>query len=193
MISRFSQLILASTVTTPLLLSISAVVIFLYPGGYGCGWMDLLAEGEVPTSFLWWVPTILLIVSVTSAIYTCRLLKRLARNKRGVKTIILSSLQPQKTGNILQCFALLPPWLTFLFRKELILVLVFSIVISLVITLVISRQGYSSLIFSLLGYKSYEGKNRNGMSITLISKRSWKTHTDIREIIPLTDNLALII
>lgn len=193
MISKFNQFILASTVTTPLLLSIGAVVIFLYPEGYGCGWIDLFAEGELPSSRLWWIPTILIILFVTSTFYTYRLLKSLMRSRRGVKTITLSSLQPQKTGNILQCFAMLPPWLTFLFRKELMMVMLFCIIISLVITLVISRQGFSSLIFSLLGYKAYDGKNRNGMLITLISKRDWKNHTDICEIIPLTDNMALIV
>ena len=193
MISRYNQFVLASSMTSPLLLSIAVVVISLYPSGYGCGWIDLISKGEIPTSYLWWFPTILVLMFLASAFGTYRILLKLLRNRRSIKTITLSSLQLMQLGNILQFFTLLPPWLTFMFKKDLMLVLVLSTFISFVLTSILSRQGYSSLIFGLLGYRTYEGKNRNGMNITLLSKRAWNNHTDIRHIILLTDSLALIV
>ena len=121
MISRYNQFVLASSMTSPLLLSIAVVVISLYPSGYGCGWIDLISKGEIPTSYLWWFPTILVLMFLASAFGTYRILLKLLRNRRSIKTITLSSLQLMQLGNILQFFTLLPPWLTFMFKKDLML------------------------------------------------------------------------
>lgn len=193
MISRFNQFLLASTMTTPLLLSIAVVVITLYPSGYGCGWVDLISRSEIPTNILWWLPTSFILLFLLSVFETYRIFHGLLNKRRGKNTITLSSLQPLQMNNVLQFFTLLPPWLTFMFKRDLILMLILAIVFSLVFTYILSRQGYSSLIFGLLGYRTYEGKNRNGMNITLLSKRAWNSHADIRHIVPLSDSLALIV
>lgn len=71
--------------------------------------------------------------------------------------------------------------------------LVSTILVSFGLAYFVSRQGYTSLIFLLCGYKRYEGENINGMKIQLLSKRIWRNHKDIRRIVMLSDNFALIV
>ena len=89
--------------------------------------------------------------------------------------------------------AMLPPWVTLLLKDEAMVVLVSTILVSLGIAYFVSRQGYTSLIFLLCGYKRYEGENLNGMKIQLLSKRIWRSHKDIHRIVMLSDNFALVV
>lgn len=89
--------------------------------------------------------------------------------------------------------AMLPPWVTLLLRDEAMVILVSTILVSFGLAYFVSRQGYTSLIFLLCGYKRYEGENINGMKIQLLSKRIWRNHKDIRRIVMLSDNFALIV
>ena len=193
MISRFSQFILASTTVTPLLLSIAMVIILLYPSGYVCGWIDLLYEGVIPSGGYWWLATIFILLFVISWIWTGWFLWRLKIRHRGAKTISLSSLQFQTFGNMMSVVTILPPWLTLLMRNEATIIMTMTVLISIVITYIMSKQGYSSLIFMLWGYKRYEGQNVNGMKIQLLSKRIWRNPNDIRTIVLLSDNFGLVL
>ena len=89
--------------------------------------------------------------------------------------------------------AMLPPWVTLLLRDEAMVILVSTILVSFGMAYFVSRQGYTSLIFLLCGYKRYEGESINGMKIQLLSKRIWRNHKDIRRIVMLSDNFALIV
>ncbi len=194
MISRFNQLLLAFTIVTPLLLSIAIVLVCLYSSCYGCEWSDLICLGIIPKSLYWWIPNIFVLVFLLSLFWTKWFLKKLIILKRGERSIILKSLQNTTTNNILlHVVAMLPPWITLLRKEEAMVVLVITILVSLGIAFVLSRQGYTSLIFLLCGYKRYEGENLNGMKIQLLSKRIWRSHTDIRRIVMLSDNFALVV
>ena len=94
---------------------------------------------------------------------------------------------------MLPVVAMLPPWITLLLKDEAMVVLVSTILVSLGIAFFVSRQGYTSLLFLLCGYKRYEGENLNGMKIQLLSKRIWRCHKDIRRIVMLSDNFALVV
>lgn len=193
MISRFSQLILAFTTVTPLLLSVAVVLILLYPSGYYCGWEDLGEMWIVPVSLYWWMPNILFVAFMVSWIWTYIFLGRLAKGKRCVMSITLSNLQYHTINNILPVVAMLPPWVTLVIKNDAIIVLTMTVTLSLVVTYILSRQGYSSLIFLMCGYRLYEGTNTNGMKIKLLSNRVWRNYKDIREVALLSDNFAQII
>ena len=193
MISRFNQLLLAFTIITPLLLSIAIVLVCLYSSGYGCEWSDLICLGKIPMSLYWWIPNIFVLVFLSSLFWTKWFLKKLIKQKRGERSIILTSLQNTITNNVLPIVAILPPWITLLMKDEAMVVLVSTILVSLGIAFFVSRQGYTSLIFLLCGYKRYEGENLNGMKIQLLSKRIWRCHKDIRRIVMLSDNFALVV
>lgn len=193
MISRFSQLFLALTTVTPLLLSIAVVLLLLYPSGYCCAWADLINLLVVPDSFYWWVANIFIMVFIVSWIWTYVFLGRLLEEKRCVKTITLFKLQPCNNSNMLPVVAMLPPWLTLVWKNDAKIVLTITIAMSLIVSYILSRQGYSSLIILLCGYKLYEGENSNGMKMKLLSRRVWRNHKDIREIAIISDNFALII
>lgn len=194
MISRFNQLILAFTTVMPLLLSIAIVLILLHSSEYISMWSDLLQRGSTPNSGYWWVSNIFVLSFVVLWIWTKHFLNGLIVHKRGIKSITLSSLQNKTINNLLPVVTMLPPWLMLIMKNELLTtVMVMSIIVALILTYVISRQGYTSLIFLLCGYKVYEGQNTNGMKIQLISKRIWRNYKDIRTIILLSDNFALIV
>lgn len=194
MISRFKQLLLAFTTVTPLLLSIAIVLILLHSSEYIDSWGDLFQYGIIPNCSYWWVSDIFILVFVTSWIWTKHFLNGLMESKRGMKSITLSSLQNKPLNNLLPVVAMLPPWIMLIIRdKWLTVVMVMSILLALTLTYIISKQGYSSLIFLLCGYKVYEGQNTNGMEIQLISKRIWRNYKDIRNVILLSDNFALIV
>ncbi|MBO4531378.1 MAG: hypothetical protein J5767_12165 [Paludibacteraceae bacterium] len=193
MISRFSQLSLAFTTVTPLLFSIAVVIIILYPSGYMCGWLDLFCQRVPPNSGYWWAVTLFILLFMYSWIWTIWFLNRQNRRKRETRTIMLSSIQYQTMGNILPVVAMLPPWLTLLLKDEVMLVMTMTAILSLVITCVMSRQGYSSLIFLLCGYKRYEGQDKNGMKIQLLSRRTWRNSRDVRTVILLSDYFSLVI
>ena len=193
MISRFSQLLLAFTTVTPLLLSIAVVLILLYPSGFFCGWADLFNLLIVPCSIYWWVSNLLIVVFIVSWIWTFFFLGRLSRGKKCVRTITLSNLQHHTNNNILPVMAMLPPWATLVMKNDAMIVLTLSIALSLVVSYILSRQGYLSLVFLLCGYRLYEGENSNFMKIKLLSRRVWRNHKDIRNIVLLSDNFALII
>ena len=193
MISRLNQLLLAFTMVTPLLLSIAVVLVCLYPSGYGCEWSDLIYLGMIPKSLYWWIPNIFIIIFLVSLLLTRRYLKRLMTQKRGERSITLKSLQNTTINNLLPIVAMLPPWVTLLLKDESLVILVSTILVSLGLAYLVSRQGYTSLIFLLCGYKRYEGENINGMKIQLLSKRIWRSHKDIRRIVMLSDNFALIV
>ena len=193
MISRLNQLLLAFTMVTPLLLSIAVVLICLYPSGYGCEWSDLICLGIIPKSLYWWIPNIFVLIFFVSLYCTRRYLKRLMIQKRGERSITLKSLQNTTINNLMPAVAMLPPWVTLLLRDEAMVTLVSTILVSFGLAYFVSRQGYTSLIFLLCGYKRYEGENINGMKIQLLSKRIWRNHKDIRRIVMLSDNFALIV
>lgn len=196
MISRFNQLFLALTTVTPLLLSIAIVLILLYHSNYCCAWADLINLLTVPDSIYWWAPNIFIVLFVASWIWTFVFLGRLSEGKRCVKSISLSHLQPCANNNLLPLVSMLPPWLTLIFKNEVMMVwivLIMTVVISLVISYVLSRQGYLSLILLFCGYRLYDGENTNGMKIKLLSRRVWRNHRDVRYIALLSDNFALIV
>lgn len=193
MISRFNQLLLAFTIVTPLLLSIAIVLVCLYSSGYGCEWSGLICLGIIPKSLYWWIPNIFVLVFLSSLFWAKWFLKKLIIQKRGERSIILTSLQNTTTNNMLPVVAMLPPWITLLLKDEAMVVLVSTILVSLGIAFFVSRQGYTSLIFLLCGYKRYEGEILNGMKIQLLSKRVWRCHKDIRRIVMLSDNFALVV
>lgn len=115
-------------------------------------------------------------------------------NKRGKKTITLASLQNKPLNNLLAVIAMLPPWIMLVMKEEMVMtIMVISIIVSLVLAFVISKQGYTSLICLLCGYKVYEGQNINGMKMLLVSKRTWASHKDIHDIVLLSDSFALIV
>ena len=118
MISRFNQLLLAFTTVTPLLLSIAAVSVCLYPSGYGCAWSDLVCFGTIPMSIYWWIPTVFISMFMASWIWTGWLLKQIMKERRGELSITLSSLQNTSSNNLLPVIAMLPPWVTLLQRSS---------------------------------------------------------------------------
>ena len=147
----------------------------------------------IPKSLYWWIPNIFIIIFLVSLLLTRRYLKRLMTQKRGERSITLKSLQNTTINNLLPIVAMLPPWVTLLLKDESLVILVSTILVSLGLAYLVSRQGYTSLIFLLCGYKRYEGENINGMKIQLLSKRIWRSHKDIRRIVMLSDNFALIV
>ncbi len=193
MISRFNQLLLAFTTVTPLLLSIAVVSVCLYPSGYGCAWSDLVCFGTIPMSIYWWIPTVFISMFMASWIWTGWLLKQIMKERRGELSITLSSLQNTSSNNLLPVIAMLPPWVTLLQRDQAELVLIVTVLLSIAIAYYVSRQGYISLIFLMCGYKFYEGVNKNGMKLQLLSKRTWRNHKDISRIVMLSDNFALVL
>ena len=193
MISRVSQLLLAFTTVTPLLLSIAVVLIILYPSGYCCAWVDLINLLVVPGSFYWWVPNIFIVFFIATWIWAFVFLGRLSKGKRCVKSITLSELQPSGNSNILPVVAMLPPWVTLVLKNDAMIVLTITSILSIVVTFILSRQGYMSLILLLCGYRLYEGTNTNGMKMKLLSRRVWRNHRDIKNIALLSDNFAQII
>lgn len=193
MISRFSQLLLAFTTVTPLLLSIAVVLILLYPFGYCCGWEVLIHQQTIPYSFYWWVPNLFVVLFIVPWIWTKFFLGRLSKGTRSVRSITLSNLQPCSDKNILSVVALLPPWVTLVLNNDAMIVLTMTSLLSLVVTFVLSRQGYLGLILLLCGYRLYEGVNANGMKMLLLSRRVWRNHQDVRKIAMLSDNFALIL
>ena len=193
MISRFNQHILSSTVVSPLLLSISVVVIALYPSEYWNGWVNLFGHFKMP-GFVWLMVNVFFIVFFYTFFATKSILSN-SKNSKSVKSIKLQSLQP-KTMNVLQIITMLAPWTTLIFKGEnspVVAILIIVAVVALIISIVQSRHGYFSLIFVFLGYVCYEGKNVKGMSITLLSKRQWSKAADISQIVPLTNEMALVV
>lgn len=193
MVSRLNQLLLVFTMVTPLLISIAVVLVCLYPSGYGCEWSDLICLEIIPKSLYWWIPNIFVLLFMVSLFWTRRYLKRLMTQKRGERSISLKSLQNTTINNLMPAVAMLPPWVTLLLKDEAMVILVSTILVSLGLAYFVSRQGYTSLIFLLCGYKRYEGENINGMKIQLLSKRIWRSHKDIRSIVMLSDNFALVV
>lgn len=193
MISRYKQLILATTIMSPLLLSIAIVVIAIYPSEYGDGWVDLFAHFKTP-GFVWIMVNVFIIIFIYTFFATRSILNN-AKNNKSMKSIKLQLLQP-KTVNVLQIIAMLAPWATLIFKGEnspVVAILIIIAVVALVISLLQSRHGYSSLVFALLGYNCYEGKNVNGMSIMLLSKRQWANAANISQIVSLTNEMALVV
>lgn len=194
MISRFKQLLLAFSAITPLLLSIALVLILLNPSNYVDGWVGVFTGGTISQSVEWWCITGFITVFFSSWVLTGSFLGKLKKTKRGIRTISLASLQYKTINNWILVITMLPPWLTLLMKDDLMTIcLTMTIIISLVITIIISRQGYSSLIFLLCGYRRYEGENSNGMKIQLLAKRVWKNAKDVHNIVQLSDNFALIV
>lgn len=194
MISRFSQLSLAFTTVTPLFLSIAMVIIFPIFPAYMGEWKNLFFHGIITCSVSWWTSTIFILLFVYSWVWTGWFLGRLKKQKSGTRTITLSSLQYQPICDLLPMVSLLPPWLSLLSRNEVMIVIIVIItIVALIITYCMSRQGYSSLVFLLCGYLRYEGQDRNGMKIQLLSRRTWRNYRDIRTIYLLSDNFALVI
>lgn len=194
MISRFNQLLLAFTAVSPLLLSIAIVLILLNPSGYVNGLCLLFTSGTIPDDCAWWIVSVLIILFITSWIWTGRFLGKLMKSKRGVRSVTLSSLQHKPLNNLIPFFMMLPPWLTLFMRNDLIIIcLTMTVVLSLAITFVISRQGYSSLFFFLCGYTRYEGEDINGMRIQLLTNRTWRNAKDIHNIVFLSDTFALVV
>lgn len=193
MISRFKQLILASTMILPLLLSIGLVVVIKYPSGYFCGWTDWCEQGDIPNNYLWWLPTLCCIIIIVITIWTICILNGLRKSRRGARSIILSSLQYRQPDILYQFLSLVPSWLPLFFDKNTEYVLIITTIISLILVFYISEQGYVSCVFYILGYKVYEGRNRNETTMLLLSRRVWNNPADVCNIIPLADNLSLII
>lgn len=113
MISRYKQLILATTVMSPLLLSIAIVVIALYPSEYGNGWVDLFAHFKTP-GFVWVMVNVFIIIFIYTFFATRSILIN-AKNNKAMKSIKLQSLQP-KMVNVLQIIAMLAPWASLIFK-----------------------------------------------------------------------------
>lgn len=193
MISRFSQLSLAFTTVTPLLLSVAIVLVIMNPSAYCDCWVGVINFRAIPEDFNWWAASILILVFFVSFLWTKWFLNRIERIRHGLITIRLSSLQYSPISSILQLFTILPPWGTLLLKNNLKIVLVLAVLLSLAITYAISKQGFGSLMFSLCGYRRFEGTNINGMKIQLLSRRNWKNTDDIRSVIVLNDNFALIV
>lgn len=193
MISRLNQILIASATVAPLLFTIGIVMILKYPSGYYCGWVDLFRDGLFPNRVIWWIPTFLILFTLVLLICVKHFLDSLFKSKRGCKSLKLSNLALSKSLNYLQLVALLPPWLTFLLRKEQIIVLFLSVALYLILVFIVSKQGCSNIIYRLIGYKIYEGINSNGMPITLLSNRSWHNPNDIRRIVLLAESLALVV
>ena len=193
MISRFHQLLLALTTVTPLFLSIAIVLIVINPSGYACAWFDLFKHGILPDRLYWWVSTISIFVFFASWIWTNAFLHKLEKTQKNAKTIKLESIQYLSIGSIIPVFALFPPWLTFLMNKEIRVLVIITVLTSLAIVFIVSKQGYTSLVFLLCGYKRYEGRGANGMNIHLLTRKAWGNPGDIRSIVPLSDNLVLIV
>ena len=192
MISRFNQLFLALTTVTPLLLSVAIVLILLYPSGYWCGWVDLINLSGIPDSIYWWLTNIFILLFFISWRRAFVFLGRLSEGKRCIKSITLSDLQPYG-NNILTVVSMLPPWLTLFWEHNVMIVLIMTFLLSIVVTYILSRQGYLSLIFLFCGYRLYDGTNTNGMKMKLLSRRVWRNHKDVRDIVLISDNFALII
>lgn len=193
MISRYNQHILSSTVVSPLLLSIAIVVIALFPSDYWNCWVDLFIHFKMP-GFVWIMVNVFLVVFIYTFFATRSILNNAKRDK-STKSIKLQSLQP-KTTNVLQIIAMLAPWTTLIFKgadTPVVAILIIIAVVALTMCIAMSRHGYSSLVFVFLGYNCYEGKNVNGTPITLLSKRHWNNAADISKIVPLTDEMALIV
>ena len=194
MLSRFSRSLMSLTIVSPILLSLAIVVIIKSPSDYISGWSILLSGHQVP-DFKWWMVHLFILVFFITLFAAVCILRRKSNRKSEAKSITLSSLQP-KVINVLQVVAMMAPWLTFLFKGEDVpfnTILMIAGVLALVACIVFSNLGYNSLIFALLGYFCYDGKNKNNMSITLLSKRHWRNVTDVREIIELTPEMALIV
>ena len=194
MISKFDKLILATTVVSPLLLSLAIVVIALYPTEYTSAWADLLCDNKTP-GLVWMMVNAFIFVFLFSLLGTVCILSRSIKNRKAVKSIRMTSLQP-KTFNVSQVIAMMAPWATLLFKGEdspVVAILILTAAIALVICIVLSNHGYISLVIMLLGFNCYEGRTANGMSITLLSKRQWGSASDICQIVPLTNEMALIV
>ncbi len=194
MISRYNQVILATTVVSPLLLSIAIVVIALFPSEYGNGWADLFSHFKIP-GFVWITVNVFIIIFFYTFFATKCILRSNSKNNKSIKSIKLKSSQP-KTVNVLQIIAMLAPWATLLFKGgevPIVAILIVIGVIALVMIIALSKHGYASLVFTLLGYNCYEGRNVNGMFIMLLSKRHWGNVADISQIVLLTNEMALIV
>lgn len=194
MLSGFNRSLMSLTIVSPLLLSFAIVVITRSPSDYFSGWSILLAGLQVP-DFTWWMVHLFILVFCITLFVTRSILCRKANRKDEAKSISLSSLQP-KTFNVWQVVAMLAPWITVIYKGDDVpvnTILIIAGVIALVTCIYFFNLGYNSLIFTLLGYTCYDGKNRNNMPITLLSKRHWRNAADVREIVELTPEMALII